>query len=162
MSTTRAYFLECAMHIIYFRTEKRREQELETILLKNQAAYSSPYLLNIMHKGIYYSSHQHVFWHMKTKPVHKNVRDDFNAWLEEAKYLDSEKADISAMLLRMFNQVRSIAAFKEILPDPLHKAVDTLRGSAPVTEKDIAAFKTENEKYLHIIKRRLTMNIFED
>jgi hypothetical protein len=97
-------------------------------------------------------------------PLHTSLRPDVRKHVEEEGELEKEISIVKGYFQRALMTIKSYEDFFEVIPEALH---GTLRMNEylftgmerELSESVLAEFKNVNDKYLNVMKSRMTINL---
>lgn len=152
---------------LYHKIEMKLRHDMDLIIQDNMKAHNtkSPFM---MYRG-------HTYFHSKAPRLtmnplilHRTLRNVMKEWLNQRAVLDEEQQIISTYLLAANSVCSCDDDLYKVTPEALHPIIRKLTARVmedhrlPAADHKINGFLDQNQKYMDVIKRRLTLNLIEE
>ena len=151
---------------LYRASDNYRLTELTTIIGKNMMLTKTNDKW-FGFRGEYYSITTKL---PQGRPVllDRSLRERMKTYLSYCDKIDAEKQLIKSYIVQVAQKIRYKEMILDFLPDNTHHLLNNLlrffpsldsQDAKPLNEKEIAAFKKTNHKYLDIMRSRMVVNL---
>ena len=137
---------------------------LATIIQENSHLYGNRQKCLSFRGKFYWYDKEDRGTRQVTNILHKSLRERFKAYLEELEALERENDQISALVVNGLSIVSCRQDLYRVFPDCIHGLLRRGEDRMPVKEstllqRDIDEFIQENDKYITMLKSRMTLNL---
>lgn len=158
---TNKYFLRSRLFSkVYLKVVTEETKKIQRIIEQN--AYLDRFgQMAFMYKGQEYCA-ENYRPQRRLGLLHRDLYPAMEEWLEEGRELQKEKETVLNYLSCLLIRANSAEELKTITPECLHSELPEYWGvhnHVPMTQEEIDAFNKQNEEAIHLIKKRLLLNM---
>lgn len=153
------------MSNLYAGELKHQLNSLDSIITENSKQHMNEQTC-FFYKEQYYKKQRQGKLERPVNSLHKQLRDQFKAWLAEKEDMEREKTRITAYFQNIFSITTYSEDLLRVLPPSLHRVVlkldrHFLPGDGILQGAALEEFQQENKDLINILKGRMAFSLLD-
>ncbi|MBT7452185.1 MAG: hypothetical protein HN793_15210 [Rhodospirillaceae bacterium] len=151
---------------IYTSSRGHRNKRIAKIIRANSLIHKNEQECFSFRSNTYEASDRKGAYPMPINLLDTSLKEEFIVFIGDGNALEEERNFVKGYIQRVMMMTEHLADYLKLMPDSTHPIVQAFKddlapGEGVLTEEEIENFLEQNEKYLNLLRNRMTLNLLD-